>query len=287
MKLIKTIFLAYLLLNLLSADYYLISPTQKALAHSYIANKEFLVLPEGIYKKQEYFEPVYFFPILIKQAKFKNNYLLTNIGSFVILEHKIVKADDYLLKASDPPINSAFLLKIKISSVTTINNLDEIDAKKIIFKLNNQYYLGTIQSNNLISLSTENYKIYFRNRYNDSNTELIIITNGKTTIYKKTNGYWVEYKDCTNKYSIDYLKKLTAEELEILRYEIAARHGKIFTNNNVQKYFIKENWYKPNRYFSEKMLSTKEKELIKLLYKMEGEKRRSRLKEKPEIILPQ
>jgi hypothetical protein len=45
--------------------------------------------------------------------------------------------------------------------------------------------------------------------------------------------------------TVDIVSFYSLEELKILRNEIFARHGYIFTNSELKKYFESNNWYKP------------------------------------------
>ena len=47
----------------------------------------------------------------------------------------------------------------------------------------------------------------------------------------------------TRYYTADELKNLTADELFIARNEIYARHGRTFTNPELQQYFNGKSWY--------------------------------------------
>jgi YARHG domain len=57
--------------------------------------------------------------------------------------------------------------------------------------------------------------------------------------------------------TIDYdtLGDLFAEDLRVLRNEIYARHGRVFKDKDLQKYFDSQDWYKPNTEFTDDQLS--------------------------------
>lgn len=59
----------------------------------------------------------------------------------------------------------------------------------------------------------------------------------------------------TKAISRQLLEGLFIEDARKLRNEIYARHGKIFQDKNIQKYFSSFDWYKPDAKFSEKSLS--------------------------------
>ncbi len=68
------------------------------------------------------------------------------------------------------------------------------------------------------------------------------------------------------------VKSLSAEKLRIARNEIYARHGRIFTSEDLKTYFESKSWYKGTvaaENFDEKLLNSYEKENIVLLQEME------------------
>ena len=58
--------------------------------------------------------------------------------------------------------------------------------------------------------------------------------------------------------SADALGELFTEDLRILRNEIFARHGRIFKDAELQKYFEAQSWYAPNPEFTDDSLSETE-----------------------------
>lgn len=63
----------------------------------------------------------------------------------------------------------------------------------------------------------------------------------------------------------DALGNLFAEDLRVLRNEIYARHGRIFKDPALQKYFTAQAWYKPNPDFKDEMLNDIESQnLVKI-----------------------
>lgn len=59
------------------------------------------------------------------------------------------------------------------------------------------------------------------------------------------------------------LAKLSNEDLRILRNIIYAKHGNIFSSNDLNEYFTNFSWYKPVKKISDSQLTEKELELIK------------------------
>lgn len=58
---------------------------------------------------------------------------------------------------------------------------------------------------------------------------------------------------------------LSAEELRLARNEIYARHGFIFGPKDLQSYFEKQSWYKPNPNYSDSLLSNIEHKNIEII----------------------
>ncbi len=61
----------------------------------------------------------------------------------------------------------------------------------------------------------------------------------------------------------DALGELFTEDLRVLRNEIYARHGRIFKDQELQKYFETQPWYKADPEFKDEMLSEIESENLK------------------------
>lgn len=68
-----------------------------------------------------------------------------------------------------------------------------------------------------------------------------------------------------------HIESLTFWQLRVLRNWIYAKHGKIFTDPELNKYFIRQDWYKPSNDFKEADLSTLEKENIAAIASYEKE----------------
>lgn len=63
----------------------------------------------------------------------------------------------------------------------------------------------------------------------------------------------------------NFAEQMFTEDLRILRNELYARHGRVFKDPVLQKYFAAQAWYKPDPEFKDEMLSTIEfKNLAKL-----------------------
>jgi hypothetical protein len=75
----------------------------------------------------------------------------------------------------------------------------------------------------------------------------------------------VREKLSTDLMADDTLGEMFAEDLRVLRNEIYARHGRVFKDAALQKYFTAQAWYKPNPDFKDEMLNDIESQnLVKI-----------------------
>ncbi len=86
----------------------------------------------------------------------------------------------------------------------------------------------------------------------------ITITN-KNSVNEVAEGTYILASDTQVITEID-LSKLNDTELKYAYEEIFARHGKIYSDTNFEKYFNAQGWYTPNPSFSENDLSDIERE---------------------------
>lgn len=61
------------------------------------------------------------------------------------------------------------------------------------------------------------------------------------------------------------LDQMDIDTINLIKEEIFARHGKIFTEENLKNYFSKKLWYTPNPNFAPSLLTDTEKENIKII----------------------
>jgi hypothetical protein len=75
----------------------------------------------------------------------------------------------------------------------------------------------------------------------------------------------VREKLATEEITDETLGAMFAEDLRVLRNEVYARHGRVFKDPELQKYFLAQAWYKPNPDFKDDMLNAIEaKNLTKI-----------------------
>ena len=72
--------------------------------------------------------------------------------------------------------------------------------------------------------------------------------------------------------NLTYYSDLPKDQYRYLRNLIYARHGYIFKSADLNEYFSKFNWYKPNPNFSEDLLTNEEKDCIEYILKNENGK---------------
>ena len=92
---------------------------------------------------------------------------------------------------------------------------------------------------------------------NQSKVKLNKIEEQNVKLIEEMEAGWREYL-ATEEISSDLLEGLFVEDLRVLRNEIYARHGRIFKDKELQKYFSQQPWYKPNPDFKDEMLTEKE-----------------------------
>lgn len=67
----------------------------------------------------------------------------------------------------------------------------------------------------------------------------------------------------------DMVNGLFVEDLRVLRNEIYARHGRVFKDKDLQKYFESQTWYQPNTEFKDEMLSETESKNLAIIAEVE------------------
>ena len=67
----------------------------------------------------------------------------------------------------------------------------------------------------------------------------------------------------------DMVDGLFVEDLRVLRNEIYARHGRVFKDKELQKYFEAQPWYRPNPDFKDEMLSETESKNLAVIKEVE------------------
>ncbi|MDR0194369.1 MAG: YARHG domain-containing protein [Myroides sp.] len=82
----------------------------------------------------------------------------------------------------------------------------------------------------------------------------------------------------TPKYSEKVLNEKSIEELALMRNEILAKKGYVFTNSKYSNYFERQKWYKPTSSNNTITLDANENTLVDLIKKVETKKKEMRVK---------
>ncbi|HEY0457842.1 MAG TPA: YARHG domain-containing protein [Pyrinomonadaceae bacterium] len=90
-----------------------------------------------------------------------------------------------------------------------------------------------------------------------SKVKLNKIEEQNVKLIEKKEAEWREIL-ATEEISPEMLDGLFVEDLRVLRNEIYARHGRVFKDKELQKYFSEQPWYKPNPDFKDEMLGEKD-----------------------------
>jgi len=112
---------------------------------------------------------------------------------------------------------------------------------------------------------TMSYVPYMVLKYFDS----LYLDNRLTLNYNLPDKNYREFPECSiTLLTEESLKGVTKEKLRLMRNEVFADHGYVFSSKDLQDYFSNKNWYKPrpNRAI---ILTDWEKKNIKLIEKME------------------
>jgi len=279
-----------LLLNVSWADYYYLYRSSGVLAHTTLTGHEYIADSHGLHKKiGDYYELVFQFKHNTKRALFVDSQLFIDGYQVTITPHKIT---DTAHKQTIPATIKLkpYWLKTKLSHVYIKEAISSKDKDNLVFKFRNTFYLGLLAKDNVVKEVIKNgqqgLKIKFSDLDQSGDNKLVVEYKNKTRVYRKQGLSWVKTY-VTAPLSKAQLRSLSADELAMKRFRILARHGKLFDDKTIQKYFNKQAWYQPNSRFSLKSLSTQEKKNIKLLYDLEISKRRTALEDKPHATLPQ
>ncbi len=101
------------------------------------------------------------------------------------------------------------------------------------------------------------WRDWYKPLKNQSKVKLGKIEEQNVSLLEKMEADWREYL-ATEEIPEGLLYGLFIEDLRVLRNEIYARHGRIFKDKQLQKYFSEQPWYKPNPDFKDEMLTEKE-----------------------------
>lgn len=266
-----SILLSIIISTLFADYYYCYYPEIKAFNDQYITSST------AIYKKRnDHYEKVYLFDKKIKYASFDNNKLITDIGSFIIDQYKIIaKGVENSQLIKNNIVLNKFMVQENVDSILLIKDFDLDGTEEIIYK-HGDIKIGQLKNN--IIKDHPSKKVVLKDTDGDNRNELVINVNGNKYIYCINGLKLLQYENM-KKYSEKELILKTPDELELLRYFIYAKHGKVFNNQKIREYFNNQSWYKPDPKYSEEMLSKTEKDNAMLIYNIESQKRREGLRD--------
>ncbi len=221
-------------------------------------------------------------PLVINSDKFK---LITNDGAKSFISKVNTLKTNILNNNVSQVIESPYSIGIKPNSeVTIIINFDDtreasvyfetdeqygFKDKKYIFKINAQSDLYYLEDN--IKEKSQNFsgKMY----PNEIKTDLIDNTiHRKEEDKKVTSEIEGKYPEASERLLDEAdVKRLSLDELKIMRNEIYARHGYIFKSNEMRDYFFKQAWYRPTVDNVDNLLTDIEKKNISLIKLFEAE----------------
>jgi len=112
------------------------------------------------------------------------------------------------------------------------------------------------------------WRDWYKPLKDQSKVKLNKIEEQNVKLIERMEADWREYM-ATEEISQDMLDGLFIEDLRVLRNEIYARHGRIFKDKELQKYFSEQPWYKPNADFKDEMLTEKEYKNLSIIRQSE------------------
>ncbi len=177
-------------------------------------------------------------------------------------------------------------LQIKVNAPDGYVNLREGTStySKIITKITNDEVLDVIDT----AKSDVNGKLWYKVKYSSngkqqtgwvasSQVQVIDKSNGADS--SKNNSEFIVDGSDSGYFGKGFFEDLSDEELRLARNEILARHGRMFKDEKLQKYFNSKSWYRP-QYTPEEfdpqmesLLNEWEKANIELIKEVEAERK--------------
>lgn len=209
--------------------------------------------------------------------------VMTGCSSISIVNKDKVEEGDYLLPSDTQVITEVDLSKLNETELKYA--YEEIFARhgKIYSDANLEKYFNSkswyspnpsFEESDLTALESENAG--FISAYIVSNTSVSVPASNNT---KYDANYYYKYFMGDNTYIIpdSSTRRLTAGELygyssntlALIRNEIYARNGYVFSKKEYKDYFSSKMWYSPNPNFNESFLNSIEKYNIQLIKSME------------------
>lgn len=212
---------------------------------------------------------------------------MTGCSSISFVNKDKVEKTGYILESNTQIITEVDLSKLNETELKYA--YEEIFARhgKIFSDANLEKYFNSkgwytpnpsFNEGNLSELEIENAN-YISNYIISNQTESVSENSYNTNIVRYDENYYYQNYRGDNTYIIpdSSVRKLTVSELygyssntlALIRNEIYARNGYVFTKQKYQDYFSSKQWYSPNPNFSESWLNSVEKYNIQLIKSME------------------
>lgn len=101
------------------------------------------------------------------------------------------------------------------------------------------------------------WRDWYKPAKNQSTVKLNAIEEGNVKLIEREEAKLRE-KISTEPITNEMVDGLFIEDLRVLRNEIYAKHGRVFKDPNLQKYFAAQAWYQPNPDFKDESLTEME-----------------------------
>lgn len=201
------------------------------------------------------------------KSKGKQRKVAIVLSLFIVISIFLLYVFAYQKKA---PVEEVEVKEPNIKKAETLPKLDEKsdDEVKIIteeIKPNSDENENAEPENNTTDETPEEQEIETEDTFSDKgSTEEADYTNEK--IEKDAFLFPSDSVLITE----EELEKLDDKTVELIKNEIYARHGYIFTNRALKKYFESFNWYEPNEEYSPNLLNQTEKTNLKTIKKFQS-----------------
>lgn len=201
------------------------------------------------------------------KSKSKQRKVAIGLSLFIVISIFLLYVFAYQKKA---PVEEVEVNEPIIKKAETLPKLDEKsdDEVKIIteeIKPNSEENEKTETENDTADETPEEQKIETEGTFSDKgSTEETNYTNEdieKDAFLFPSDSVLITEEE---------LEKLDDKTVELIKNEIYARHGYIFTNRALKKYFESFNWYEPSEEYSPNLLNPTEKANLKTIKKFQS-----------------
>ena len=209
--------------------------------------------------------------------------LITGCAKIELVE-KSTTSHSYLLNSDSEIITEVDLSKLNDTELKYA--LEEIYARhgKIFADVNYKKYFTSkswytpdpsFNENSLSSIEKENLQFiydFINHQSSQNNYTYSDLSNYSDTFYyenRRGDNSYIIPDSSTRRLTLNELAGCSSELLALIRNEIYARNGYIFSKQIYRDYFSSKLWYSPNPNFNESWLSSIEKYNIQLIKSLE------------------